>query len=428
MLGLLHRLAHLTSVLAIAATLAILAAAVAPRWRSTVENRMAVTGGAVTVSIFLSVWGVYVYRRPENFVVLGVSIVIGGAIAVMLNRTSEVGGRWVRVVIMVALIGTVMLVAHLSINERPTPGFDTLRMHQSAAEELLKGENPYLTATAPNSYIFAPEGSVFVGYIYPPSALVVFAGSDIAFGDSRWASALAVSAFIALLLAPWSNMPVHIGLSRSALALAFVALPQLGIVIWGAWTDLIALPLLLGAAMVWKRYPIFSAVLLGLAFSTKPYFLPVLPLLLLWPSGQRIKRLATVGSVVVATYIPFLLMDAQSVIQTFRLQDLANAPVRPDSIGLAGLGINVPRFLSAVIALITGVVLARRGGSSERFFLAMAAVLSVAFLTAVQVFINYWFLIAGLLIITLAILDRPLDRPADAEVAGAATAAGGSRT
>ena len=42
----------------------------------------------------------------------------------------------------------------------------------------------------------------------------------------------------------------------------------------------------------------------------------------------------------------------------------------------------------------------------------MAAVLSVVFVTGFQVFLNYWFLIAGLLIITLAV---PYDDPDDSD-------------
>ena len=206
-----------------------------------------------------------------------------------------------------------------------------------------------------------------------------------------------------MLIAPWSRLRGTVGWSRSALALAFVSMPQLGVIFWGAFTDLVALPFLLGAALSWKRRPILSALLIGLALSTKPYFLPVLPLLLLWPSGPRIRRLLTVGLVVTATYLPFLAMDAPSVMRTFRLEDIANSPYRPDSMGFAGLGINVPRFVSAALSLTAGVVLARRGGATERFFMAMAAVLAVAFVTAVQVFINYWFLVAGLLIIALAV-------------------------
>ncbi len=403
MLGLLHRLAHLTSVLAIAATVAIVAAAFAPRWMPSRSNRQAVAHGAVTISIFLGVWGVHVYRRPENFVGLVASITVGAAVVVMMGRLGAGAWRYARLGLTVVLIGTVMLIAHLSINQRPTPGFDTLAIHRSAAEEILKGENPYLTATAVNSYKFAPEGATWEGYVYPPTTLVAFAGSDIIFGDSRWVSAIAVAAFLLLVISPWTSMSSEVAASRSAIALAFVAMPQLGVMIWGAWTDLIALPILLGAALLWKRHPILSAGLLGLALSTKPYFLPVLPLLLLWPSGPRIKRLVTVGAVVVATYLPFLLLDAPSVLKTFRLDDLANLEYRPDSMGLAGLGINVPRYMSAALSLGAGVVLARRGGPTERFFIAMAAVLAVAFLTAVQVFINYWFLVAGLLIIALAV-------------------------
>jgi hypothetical protein len=201
MMGLLHRLAPRTSVLAVMATLAVLAAAVSPRWRPEASSYAGVTLGAVTVGIILSAWGVYVYTEPENYLALGVTTVAGIGIVSSVDRLGESAARYLRLAIMVVLIGVVVMIGHIAINESQSPSFDTLLLHQSAAEEIAKGENPYITATAPNSYLYAPEGSVFEGYVYPPMTLAWFAGSDLLFGDSRWASVLAVGIFIALLLA-----------------------------------------------------------------------------------------------------------------------------------------------------------------------------------------------------------------------------------
>ena len=49
-----------------------------------------------------------------------------------------------------------------------------------------------------------------------------------------------------------------------------------------------------------------------------------------------------------------------------------------------------------------GVWLGRRGGDGFRFTLALAAVLSMAFFFGVAAFRNYWFLIAGMVLIALA--------------------------
>jgi hypothetical protein len=405
----LHWAPRHSSAFAIAATIAILAAVVAPRWNDRQFRLKTIAGSAVVVSLCFSVWGLSFQNRPISIAVLIVTLGVGAATTMMIRAPSVNAGRATRFGITLLLVGSVLFIANVAINHLPTPYLDTLLIHESAAEEISKGENPYITArapyTPPKSMAAEFEGVTFEGYVYPPMTLLWFAGSDLAFGDPRWASAIAVSLFVALLVSPWSKMTTWEGAARIAIALMFVSLPYLGVIIWGAWTDLIALPLLLGAALLWRRYPIASAVLLGLALSTKPYFLAVLPLLLLWPSSRRWKRLFTVGAVVIATYVPFLLLDVPSVIRSLGVGTYAATPFRPDSVGLAGLSVQVPRALSGAMLLATGVILGRRGGSADRFFLAMAAVMAVAFLTSLHAFPNYWILVVGLLVIALAASD-----------------------
>jgi uncharacterized membrane protein YcjF (UPF0283 family) len=81
-------------------------------------------------------------------------------------------------------------------------------------------------------------------------ALAAYAGSDIVFGDARWASVLAVVAFVVLIVRPWVAMARMEAAAMVALALALVVQPDLATVFRRGWTDAVALPFLLGAGLM----------------------------------------------------------------------------------------------------------------------------------------------------------------------------------
>lgn len=394
-----------TSVFAIGATLLSVAAVFTRRQRAAGSVDLAIARWALAATLGLVIWRV----------AFGSSALLGAFVAVVLvaallvwrstPRTFSVdlirplSSRTVTYGITAALVLVVLLIGWSAMTVKVVR-IDVIEFHRVAADMLAEGRNPYSELGVVNTSPLVPEGTLYDSYPYPPSALAPFVAAEWTLGDARWASALAAAVFVLLLCAPWARIPDAQRGARFALALLFISLPLLGPFIRSGFTDLLALPLILGSAMLWRRHSIAAAVLLGLALSTKPYFAVALPLVLLWRDGSRWKRTLVVGLAAFATYVPFLMWDAQSVLVTISA-DQVSLPYRSDSLGLAGLGINVPPWLSYLSAGSLAVVVALRGGQLHRFVAGLAAVLSVVFLTGFQAFINYWALVAGLAMIAV---------------------------
>jgi hypothetical protein len=423
-----------STILVLLAVVLLLAAQRATAWEPVERSagRVAVLGivGGTALALGSFIW-------PQSIVRFDLSIalvptVLAAAIVGMGSAAIRFGARRrFRFLAVVVIVGIVIAIGVLNIHDDGEP-IDVLDIHRSASEVLGNGENPYVTARASNTSPLAPAGAEFVGYVYPPTTLVAFVLSDWLLGDPRWASVAAVGAFVVLLVSPWTHLSQPVAGARVALALLVVSQPFLGFVINRAWTDLIALPLLLGSGMLWRRHPYASSLLLGLALSTKPYFVLALPLLLLWPDAFRWRRVGVTGGVIAATYLPFFLADPTSIVRTLQL-GAAGGPYRPDSLGLAGLGIEVPTVVSLGVAIGLGIWIGRRAGKPERFFVGLALVLAVAFLTGYQSFINYWFLVAGLVVVAIAVRYSTDGDPDDSmassrhDRSASDTAAGGDR-
>ncbi|MCZ7533607.1 MAG: hypothetical protein M5U23_09400 [Acidimicrobiia bacterium] len=418
-LGLLVPNSPKTSPLAIIATLLCVAAAFTPRWRLLGASAKPIAITAVFISVLLAVWGVSVYGESVTYIVLVVVSIISVSLIVSVSRgqRSRMVNRGGRLLLCTALTGLIVVMGLLIVDE-PREPIDVLEIHRSAAIELANGRNPYVTARAIDTSPLARPGDVFEGYVYPPTAMMAYVSAQWSFGDPRWATVVAAACFVTLIVSPWSKMDTEAASARIALALVFVAMPPLGVMISGGWTDLLALPLFLGAAMLWKTRWLASALLLGLALSTKSYFVLALPVLLLWPDKGRWRRIWVIGAAVFTTYLPFLILDAPSILSTINGKTF-EAPYRPDSLGLAGMGLNVPRWLSYSLAVITGILVGRRGGAVYRFFIGLSAVFAVVFVTGFQAFINYWVLVVGLILIALVIsISQPHANPrSEAQIA-----------
>jgi uncharacterized membrane protein len=201
---------------------------------------------------------------------------------------------------------------------------DTPR-YESFGESMMRGEVPYRD--------FEVE--------YPPGALPVFALPSLAaqedyrnwFEALMWACAVATVAFVALTL-----MAVGATTERIVGAVVFVALAPLalGSVVltrFDYWpTALVAGAL---AAFVFGRSKLAFAVL-GLAVTVKIYPLVLLPpaLLLVWRrQGPReaLAGLASFAAVVALVVLPFLVIDAGGLFDSFNGQ--LERPLQIESLG-----------------------------------------------------------------------------------------------
>jgi hypothetical protein len=209
-----------------------------------------------------------------------------------------------------------------------------------------------------------------------------------------------------------------------ALGLVFVVQPWLGTVIWFGWTDPLTLPLLLGAGLLWRRHPALSAMLLGLAFGTKQYFVLALPLLLAWSDVYRWKRTVIASGIAALTMLPAVLLDPVAFWNATIALALT-APGRLDSSSLAGVGLDLPFWVVIVASVGVAVWMGRAGGGSSRFQLALAATLSVAFLIGFQAFMNYWYAVGALAVFSVVTMlsselppapDTPTGSPPSVEL------------
>ena len=276
---------------------------------------------------------------------------------------------------------------------------DVLFMHFEAAQDLWAGLNPYESVVVPDTDPYAPAGSYIEGYVYTPTVLATYSVAWRLFGDPRWATVLSVAAFVLLLVRPWSVANRLSHLARISTALIFVSFPALELVFNRGWTDLLAAPFLLASSVVWRRNPVAAAVLLGVALSTKEYFVVLAPLLLLLTDSFRWKRALIVMATVLLTYAPFVLSDIGVLFR--QSAALGEAAVRPDSLGFAGLGIAVPSLVSLALGMAVAVVASRGKQDLASIWLGAAAVFAVVFTTGFQAFINYWIFIVALILMAV---------------------------
>ncbi len=306
--------------------------------------------------------------------------------------------RWILAGITLAILAVLASAALVALD---APRVDVIVGTEAAADALARGDNPYSTVTIPNSDPFAPPGSTFDGYFYPPVALVVYSISDWLFGDIRWANVIAIAAFLILLVRPWRAISGSARTVAAGGALAFVLLPFLSILLRYGWTEPLSMSLLAGSALSWRKRPLLAAVLLGFAVASKQYFVLLAPLLLLWNDEYRWKRVAVVGGVVAVTMLPFALMDPQAFWDATIGAQFGRSP-RPDSTNIIALGLTPPSWVPALVATTVAVLLGRRGGAGAEFAVAAAAVLGLAFLLGYQAFSNYWVLIVGLCVVAIS--------------------------
>jgi len=303
----------------------------------------------------------------------------------------------------VAVIGVAVLVA------TPPPIIDVIEVNHAGATALAEGENPYVSIDVVNTNPFSAEGTRFEGYVYPPLALVLNSVSDRVLGDYRWINVIAVAILVMLVAGfrSWGDYPPPI---TGAVAFAVAFLPTLPFVLRQGWTDPLALPFLAGAVLLWRSRPTSSAVLLGLALATKQYYVMLAPLILFWDDEFRFRRLAVSGGVILATFLPFLVLDARALWDA-AIGPLLNMSIRPDSTNVIALGFVPPSWLTPAAAGIAGVILGRRGGNGPAFAMASAVVLGLGFFFGRQAFANYWFVIYALAVIAVAAASRRLDLP-----------------
>jgi hypothetical protein len=306
-------------------------------------------------------------------------------------------------IVAVTLVATAAIgVWHLALAEGV--GYDVLFLHQEAADALSAGQNPYTDAVeVPDGAPTAEPGDTIVGYPYPPVTLLGYSLGEWVFGDPRFTSLVAWLCALGVVGVGALRGRTHRGVY---LMLLLAAIPGWPHVLRAAWTEPLSLALLAGAYALWRR-PVSSGLFLGAGVGSKQYFVATAPLLLLHRDQGWIRRLVTAGLVAVGT-VGFAFALDPNAFWSAAVQFHTTTPVRFDSSNLVGLLSTLglewapPGFLALGAGLVTAALVGRSSRDRRTVFAGLAMTLAASFMVATQAFGNYWFLIAGLLVLALA--------------------------
>jgi hypothetical protein len=384
----------------VAATLALAASRSMGQWRT---RRVAHT---LTVGLFASavfVLAALIVDRGLGALTVTVLVLapMGGVVAWIAVRANLVVPRvrWVGAGLLVAMIG---LIGLIWVGGSERPDIDVLDLHVSAAEQLAAGANPYVTARAKDTSPRALPGDEVVGYPYPPLTMLPYVSSQWLLGDPRWAGVIAMAVGVLLVARPWEELSGRGSGALLAMGVAITLQPALGYVLRQGWTEPLAVPLLAGVGLLWRKHPAAAAVLLGLTLGLKQYWIVALPLLIVWSDAYRWKRFAIAASVAALSLLVAVAPNPAAAWESLVL-DLLAVPARVDSLGFAGLGWDTPFPAMLVLVVAVAVWMGWRGGTATRFQLGVAATLATAFLLGSQAFINYWLLVATIAMVAVAV-------------------------
>jgi hypothetical protein len=304
----------------------------------------------------------------------------------------------------------------------PQPRFDVWIWTQSSIQALLRGVHPYtvdVTDLITNVYQLGPTATL---YPYMPLTLVAFAPAYALFGDYRVLSALCVPATVALNRATGRRLDLDPRFI-DAMTLAFLLHPRGTWFTCYGWTEPLLVMVVSGFVYLATRAPGGAAQ--AIAFlclpALKQYVVaPVVLFLAITRPRASVAALAV--TVAAATVVPFLIWDWRPTVEGILVQVVS--PVRPrlDSTSLVALvgvptGIYVTRWATVVVQfLVAGIAYTRlRDHGLGGLLLASSLALCATFLIGWQAFMNYYYLVAEMLLLTAMVFA--VARPCEAAAA-----------
>jgi hypothetical protein len=309
----------------------------------------------------------------------------------------------------------------------PDPNIDVVDFARESARALLHGGNPY-DLHFPNRYGqtlffgpgFATPGTIDVGLVYPPLSLLLTAVGEWLVGDSRVVLAIAVPA-TAALIDRLGGRPARLA------ALLFVSSSRQYFVVEHGWTEPVFVCAFALLLLETRRRPRATPLVLGALLALKQFtllMLPLVPLLVGELRGRKSLRVLA-GALAFAGLIaaPFVLWDPLAYLRSTVLFHLAQ-PFRADSLNFAALwawargGAAPPTSVPTLVCLGLAVMVAlRRCRPTPAGFAAGSALVLLAMLAwSKQAHCNYLYLVAGMLLCSVAAAE-----PAAGPAAGART-------
>ncbi|WP_394824005.1 glycosyltransferase 87 family protein [Pendulispora albinea] len=290
----------------------------------------------------------------------------------------------------------------------PHPHIDVFTFHTEGARALLHGENPYLLEmreTGPTK--------LTLGFVYPPTPAYLSLIALVLGGDVRWAQLTAILAtglaMRFLARGGWSARDDRAGsaLLEDAPSLMLWLTPKAFFFIEQGWNDVFPVSFvalsLLAHARGRKR---LSALLLGVALSSKQTMVLLVPLALLL--GFQLVEWGIFLGTAAILIVPLALWNYPAFHHMVVLLQ-GQLPPRPD--GLTPMnwlyrhfGI-VPRGGTGILlAVVTSAMAAWRAPRSRRAFALSAATVFFGFYVFNKwTFLNYYFFLTGLAALAAAV-------------------------
>lgn len=291
----------------------------------------------------------------------------------------------------------------------PAPAIDVFTQFQESAAHLLHGLNPFSTAVSDPSHAQARFGYEVTGYAYPPANLYVQTISYAVLGDIRYASIAFELIAAGCLMA---IVPVARRTTGWMLVLLFLFHPRGLFVIEQAWNE----PLLVGSAglFLWlaARRPQsrWTMVALGVFLSLKQYL--VFFALLFFARPGRWRWVLPVSVVILVTWLPFLIWDANSAVSNGLLFQF-RTPFRADGLTLSSLaygwvGWQSTKWVAIGVGLVMSALCSRKFGRDEISGYLHSSVLTTlaVFLCGSQAFANYYYFLGAMILFLIALRLR----------------------
>ena len=195
-----------------------------------------------------------------------------GAAALVFINAETFERKWVRPVLLAALLASHFIIGLSAIREFANPNFDVYWCQTQSLDALLKGVNPHTLTldyrpgdevNYPASYVFG--GRVHIGFPYPPLSLLLALPGYLLGGDYRYSNlaAITLSAFFIA-----SARPSRVSFLAAAL---FLSAPCVLPVLKSGWTEPYVVLMLSATVFCACRAPRLLPWALGLLFASKQY-------------------------------------------------------------------------------------------------------------------------------------------------------------
>jgi hypothetical protein len=348
---------------------------------------------------------------PLRALQVGSLLLLGTYLPFVGGRFEPRGIRCVRFLAFAALaLATGLVVIRLS----PAPIIDVWDLQMRGAKALLRGENPYVTVTAP---LTCPEweekGFTENPYCYFPGALYFGAIGVLVGNDIRYSMLIAIIAAGAALRAIPRSRDLgepRVSLVDDAPALFLWLMPSLFFILEMAWLDPLSLACVcIAVACYLGGHPLLCAAAIGFALASKQPMVWVLPLAGI-AFRFRLRDWILAAGIGAALVAPFAIANFGALkYGTFDFQKML--PPRHDALDVAGwcqqvlnitLPVSVPFLMAAAVVGATALrarAIRHPGDTPRRALLfARAATLTyfAFFFFSARAFANFYFLVAGL--------------------------------